>query len=90
MGSDCPENVIEWLTGQDRISLTLSQKKHINMVRKLKEKHPDLVDIVAENSDGSIYATMPLSALRLRINVLTEAQIEQRNNARKASGLFDQ
>lgn len=86
MGSDYPENVIEWLTGQDRIALTLSQKKYVNTVYRMKEKYPDLVDIVAENDDGSIYATMPLSALRFQIVMLTEEQKERNTERLKAIG----
>ena len=82
MGSDVPENVIEWLTGQDRIALTLSQKRFINKVQKLKQKYPDQVDIIAENDDGSIYATMPLSALRLTIAVMSDSEAAQKARMR--------
>lgn len=61
------ENSIEWLTGQDTISCTLSQKRLINKVRKLAKKYPDMVQIIAENEDGSIFAHLPLKALKLNI-----------------------
>lgn len=72
------ENVIEWVTGQDRITLTLHQAKHVNKVRKLKENFPDMVDIT-ENKDGTIYATMPLSALRLTISVMSDSEAAKRS-----------
>lgn len=60
------ENHIEWQTGQKRMTLSLTQAKHINKVRKLALKHPEMVDII-ENQDGSICAHLPLKALHLQI-----------------------
>lgn len=65
--ADFKENCIEWLNGQDTISVTLSQGRYISKVRKLAEKYPDLVQILAENNDGSIFAHMPLKSLKLNI-----------------------
>ena len=61
------ENCIEWINGQNTITVTLSQKKYINKVKRMAEKHPDLVSILAENDDGSIFAHLPLKALKLSI-----------------------
>ena len=61
------ENVIEWVTGDDTITVTLSQRKYISKVRKLAAKWPSLVSILAENADGSILAHLPLKALKLSI-----------------------
>ena len=65
--ADYRENCIEWLNGQDTISVTLSQGRYVSRVRKLAEKYPDLVQILAENDDGSIFAHMPLKSLKLNI-----------------------
>lgn len=65
--ADLKENCIEWLNGQDTISVTLSQGRYISKVRKLAEKYPDLVQILKENDDGSIFAHMPLKSLKLNI-----------------------
>lgn len=63
------ENVIEWITGDDTIGVTVTQKKFINKILKLREKHPDLIEIVGDNVeiDGSLYARLPLRALHLSI-----------------------
>lgn len=61
------ENVIEWITGDDTISVTLSQQKYINKVKRLAESHGDKVKILAENPDGSIFAHLPLTALKLNV-----------------------
>ena len=65
--ADYRENCIEWLNGQDTISVTLSQGRYISKVRKLAKKYPDLVQILAENDDGSIFAHMPIKSLKLNI-----------------------
>lgn len=61
------ENCIEWLNGQNVVSVTLSQKRLVSKVKKMAEKHPDLVTILAENEDGSIFAHLPLKAVKLSI-----------------------
>ena len=58
------ENVIEWLTGEDRVTCTFTQKRHINRVKKLARTHENEVDF-EENSDGSIVAHLPLKAVKL-------------------------
>ena len=63
---DFRENIIEWITGEDKIYLTLTQTKYINKVKKLAKTHVNEVEIV-ENKDGSIFATLPLKALKLSI-----------------------
>lgn len=61
------ENCIEWLNGQNVVSVTLSQKRLVSKVKKMAEKYPDLVTILAENEDGSIFAHLPLKAVKLSI-----------------------
>lgn len=59
------ENAIEWLNGQDRILVTLSQQRYINRVKEYAEKYPDEVQIQYVNEDGTILASMPLNYLKL-------------------------
>ena len=71
------ENNIEWLNGQQTVTVTLSQGKFINKVKRLAETHED-VEIVAENSDGSICAHLPLRFIKISApRQLTEEQKEQ-------------
>lgn len=63
---DLKDNHIEWYSGKNRMTLSLTQKKYITRVRRLAEKHPDEVDVI-ENQDGSICAHLPLRALHLQI-----------------------
>lgn len=65
--SDIKENVIEWITGDDWIACTFTQKKYINKVRKLSVKYPQFVPVFIENEDGSIFCHLPLKSLKLSI-----------------------
>lgn len=62
------ENVVEWITNDKTITVTLSQRKFITKIKKLAEKHPEDVQIIHENPDGSIVAHLPLKALKFNIS----------------------
>lgn len=57
------ENFLEWITGDDKISVTFSQRKYINRLKTLAEKYPNDVDIY-ENADGSVFGHIPINWLR--------------------------
>lgn len=61
------ENLIEWITGSDTATVTFSQKKYINRVRRLLQKCPWAGEIVAENEDGSITAHISLRAVHITL-----------------------
>ena len=61
------ENSIEWYTGNNTCTVSVSQKKFVNRIRRMAEKHAPLVEILAENPDGSILAHIPLRAVHLTI-----------------------
>jgi hypothetical protein len=67
MDNQVTENVIEWETGNRKISVTLSQKKYVTKIKQLAKKYPDEVKILAKNEDGSIFARLPLKALKLNL-----------------------
>lgn len=71
------ENCIEWLTGQDRITVSLTQKRYITRVKKLAKQHEKDVDFI-ENEDGSIVAHLPLTALKLSIVLGRERTEEEK------------
>ena len=64
---DFKENVIEWYTGDNRVTVSLNQKRYRNRIKRMAEKYPKLVEIVAENADGTITARIPLKAVHLTI-----------------------
>ena len=65
MNDNCQDNCIEWLTGQKEVSITFSQKKYINKLKKYARDHPAEVKIISENNDGSICAHIPLSWIKV-------------------------
>ena len=71
------ENVIEWITGDDHISCTFTQKKYINKVRKLRNISPCLVPVFHENRDGSIFCHLPLKALKLSLKTSVYEGVEE-------------
>ena len=80
--ADLKENVIEWINGQDTIAVTLHQGRYITKVEKLAKKFPKQVKILARNTDGSIFAKLPLKALRLNLSTKSEMSEEQRAEVR--------
>lgn len=74
--ADIKENVIEWITGDEFVSCTFTQRKYITKVRKLMDKQPLLVPKFVQNSDGSIYCRLPLKALKLYIKTSDERTLE--------------
>lgn len=82
---NCRENVIEFLKNQNTITVTFSQRRWINKVKKMEIKYPDLVKIIAENDDKSIVAHLPIKALHLYITKSTNFIDEQREEKKYSS-----
>ena len=55
------DNCMEWLTGDKFGVVTFSQKKWVNKLLKYAEEYPEDVEIISQNSDGSVYAFVPIS-----------------------------
>lgn len=77
------ENVIEWLDDEDTISVTFHQKRFVNKIKRLANIDVN-VTILAENSDNSIFAHLPISYLKLspkrkdNISVERKAELAER------------
>lgn len=55
------ENAIEWLTGQKTCTISTTDRKWINRLKKAySESHDQFIRYI-ENEDGSVYATIPSS-----------------------------
>lgn len=59
------ENVIEWFDGEDIAHVTYSNR-YAGRIKRLAEKHPDEVKIIAANKDGSVLAHVPLKWVSVR------------------------
>ena len=59
------ENMIEFITGQRTATVTFTNRKHINRIKKLYEEHKDDFKYFVENQDGSVCAKIPLKWIRI-------------------------
>lgn len=74
----CEDNCIEWLRGQNIVTVTLSYGRLKNKVLKLAEEFPEEVQIVANNEDGSIMAHLPLKYIKItHPKVVSENTLER-------------
>lgn len=75
------ENMIEFISGQRTATVTFTNKKHINRIKKLYEERKEDFKYYYENEDGSICAKIPLKWIRINAGskigrVMTEEQKE--------------
>ena len=78
--SEC-ENAIEWIRDSKTATVTFSQGRYITKIKKLAEKYPDKVQIVAVNK-SSIVAHIPTSAIK--INIIERDFTDEQKEAARA------
>ena len=66
MAENTNECVIEWVRGGDHAGVTAHSNSRLkSRIEKLAEKFPDKVKIIARNEDGSIFAHVPISYVKI-------------------------
>ena len=80
------ENAISWIRGNKIATVTFSQGRYISKIKKLSEKFPDDVQIVAENKDGSIVAHIPVSYIKINRSARELTDEEKKAIAKRLSG----
>ena len=89
------ENMVEFISGTRTATVTFTNQKHINRMKKLYEERKDDFKYFKENTDGSICAKIPLKWIKINAGskegrVMTEEQKEaariRLENARKKMG----
>ena len=75
------ENMVEFISGTRTATVTFTNQKHINRMKKLYEERKDDFKYFKENQDGSICAKIPLKWIRINPGskegrVMTEEQKE--------------
>lgn len=73
------ENMMEFLSGQRTCTVTFTNQKHINRIKKLYEERKDDFAYLVENPDGSVCAKIPLKWVKINPGskegrVMTEEQ----------------
>lgn len=77
------ENVIEFLNGQKRATVTLSQGRYKTKVEKLAKERPDECKILARNTDGTILAHVPTSWVKISPPRKVEMSEDRKEELRK-------
>lgn len=89
------ENVVEFISGTRTATVTFTNQKHINRIKKIYEERKDDFKYFKENTDGSVCAKIPLKWIKINAGsktgrVMTEEQKEAARirlaNARKKMG----
>ena len=75
------ENVLEFISGARTVTVSFTNQKHINRIKKLYEERKDDFKYFHENADGSICAKIPLKWIKINPGsktgrVMTEEQKE--------------
>ena len=73
------ENVLEFISGARTVTVSFTNQKHINRIKKLYEERKDDFKYFHENTDGSICAKLPLKWIKINPGsktgrVMTEEQ----------------
>ena len=79
------ENMVEFISGTRTATVTFTNQKHINRMKKLYEERKDDFKYFKENKDGSICTKIPLKWVKINAGsktgrIMTE---EQKEAARK-------
>jgi hypothetical protein len=59
------ENVIEFISGEKTSTVSFTNQKHINRIKKLYQDHRQDFGYLIENVDGSVCANVPLSWIKI-------------------------
>lgn len=79
--ANCKENIIEWVRDEKRATLTFTQGRYLSKIKKLAKTYSEECQIVAENTDGSVVAHVPV--IWIKINPPRQLTEEQRKAAAK-------
>ena len=86
------ENVIEWIRDESQASLTLTQGRFKSRIEKLAVEWPGECEILARNKDGSIFAHVPISWVKIgpprEVSEEQRRQAKERMEAMRADGLL--
>ena len=81
------ETVYEHVSGGETFTITAAERWSVSMLRRLKEKYPDQVEIAYENKDGSLLARVPFDWMRIvpkKRDTMTDQQRAARSERMKA------
>ena len=77
------ETTYEHVAGDKTFTVTAAERWSIAMIKKLKERYPNDVEIVYENTDGSLVAHIPYEWMRIKAKAKRSLTEEQREVLRE-------
>lgn len=83
--ADIQENVIEWITGDAYISVTVTQERYRNKLRKLYAERPEQFQLFREDDNGYVFAKIPATWIKVgppRKVDMTEEKLQKLADAR--------
>lgn len=78
---------VNWVDCDDMVSVTMYEKKYMNQINKLAEKHPDEIRIVAGNKDGTMVAHLPKKFVHVNFSERTKREMDEDQRAAAAERL---
>ena len=78
------ENCIEWLTGQKAITITVTDRKMVNKLKKLYEDRKNEFLSFTENKDGSVCAKVPKRLVKINAGSRPDAPKKEISEEQKA------
>lgn len=77
------ENAIEFYNGDKTCTVSITNQRYCNKLKKLYEAHPKEFERFVINADGSVYARLPLKWLKFSAPSVREVSEEQREMLRE-------
>lgn len=86
------ENMIEWLRGQSVAVVTITQERFKTRLDHLAKERPEECQIIARNNEGSIFAHVPVSWVKIspprEVSEELKQQARERMESMHADGLL--
>lgn len=82
------ENMIEFISGTRTATVTFTNPKHINRIKKLYQERGDEFKSLYENTDGSICATLPLKWIKINAGSKADPEKPKRTMSEEQKKAF--
>lgn len=81
--ADFKENMVEWISGEHYITVTLTDTKRMNRIKKIYEQRPDDFKFLLEDDNGYLTAKFPLKWLKFNPGAAPDAPKRELSEERK-------
>ena len=81
------ENCIEWIRGSNIATVSFTQIRYINKIKKYAKQFPNLFEIVAEK-DGVLVAHIPVRSVKIQYVTPREMSEDEKELARERLAMY--